>query len=323
MLRELTEPVELCLPNGELNPAAVGFSRRPLHRTGLRGWGRNKRWEYWGVITPEHVVGLTLADLDYAGMLQLWLLDRASGREREVTRVTPLGRGVALPDGGPPVQVSARAGGVKIELADGPDGTRIVWSGGGIELELFARAGGDCLGVVVPWSARRFQYTVKDVARPVSGSITVDGRRFESDGWGVLDRGRGRWPYEITWNWGAGSGFVAGRRVGLQLGGKWTRGTGSTECAVFVDGRLSYLPDEPEWTYDVASKSALWRVVAPRIDVTLTPFHMRCTKVNAVVLSTAIHQAFGTWNGWVVDDLGERISVDGLVGWAEEAHNRW
>ena len=38
-LPELTEQVDLCLPNGRINPAAIGYSRRPLHRTNLRGWG--------------------------------------------------------------------------------------------------------------------------------------------------------------------------------------------------------------------------------------------------------------------------------------------
>ena len=27
--------------------------------TNLRGWGRNKRWEYWGVVTPTHILGVT------------------------------------------------------------------------------------------------------------------------------------------------------------------------------------------------------------------------------------------------------------------------
>ena len=36
---EITEPVDLCLPDGRLNPAAVGWTRRPLHRANLRGLG--------------------------------------------------------------------------------------------------------------------------------------------------------------------------------------------------------------------------------------------------------------------------------------------
>ncbi|MEV5398578.1 hypothetical protein AB0N26_20700 [Streptomyces cellulosae] len=35
--REITSPVDLCLPDGRLNPAAVGWTRRPLHRANLRG----------------------------------------------------------------------------------------------------------------------------------------------------------------------------------------------------------------------------------------------------------------------------------------------
>ena len=193
-------------------------------------------------------------------------------------------------------------------------------------MKLFAARAGDCLGVVVPWNEWRFQYTVKDVARPLTGVITVDGRRFEcaaGSSWGVLDRGRGRWPYRITWNWGAGSGIVGGRRIGLQLGGKWTAGTGSTECALFVDGRAHYLPDEPTWSYELTDRSRPWRVQAPRVDATLTPFHARVTRTNAWVVATAIHQAFGVWSGWLADDDGERVRVDGLLGWAEEARNRW
>jgi len=40
---ELTAPVDLC-DGARLNPAARGWSRRPLHRANLSArWGRNKR----------------------------------------------------------------------------------------------------------------------------------------------------------------------------------------------------------------------------------------------------------------------------------------
>ena len=64
------------------------------------------------------------------------------------------------------------------------------------------------------------------------------------ESWAVLDHGRGRWPYRMTWNWGAASGVVDGRTIGLQIGGTWTDGTGSTENAVVVDGRLAKVSEE-------------------------------------------------------------------------------
>lgn len=81
--REITAPVDLCLPNGRLNPAAVGWSRTQQHNTdrighGFYGWGRNKRWEYWAVTTPTHVLALTVSSLDYAAVHEVWVFDRAT-----------------------------------------------------------------------------------------------------------------------------------------------------------------------------------------------------------------------------------------------------
>ena len=95
--REITEPVDLCRPDGRLNPDAVGWSRRPLHRANLRGWGRAKRWEHWGVVTPTHILGLVASSLDYAGVQSLYLLDRSTGRETTAEAVVPLTRTTSGP----------------------------------------------------------------------------------------------------------------------------------------------------------------------------------------------------------------------------------
>ena len=84
--REITAPVSLTTPDGRLNPAAVGWTRTPLLRTdgigrGRYAWGRNKRWEYWAVTTPSHIVAFTVADIDYAALHELWVFDRATGTE--------------------------------------------------------------------------------------------------------------------------------------------------------------------------------------------------------------------------------------------------
>lgn len=73
--REINEPVDLCLPDGRLNPAARGWSRQPLHRANLRGWGRTKRWDYWCVTTPTHLVALTVSDLDFLALNTVYVLE--------------------------------------------------------------------------------------------------------------------------------------------------------------------------------------------------------------------------------------------------------
>src|SRR5690606_14340294 len=113
----------------------------------------------------------------------------------------------------------------------------------GIFFEVIAHrpTGHQSLGVVVPFSKNRFQYTLKDVARPATGWLAVEGIRHElpdGESWAVLDHGRGRWPYIMTWNWGAASGKQHGEVLGLQLGVKWTDGSGSTENSLLIDGTL-------------------------------------------------------------------------------------
>ncbi len=325
-LPEIVEPVDMCLADGRINPAAVGFSRHPVHVSNLRGWGRNKRWEYWGLVTPRHILGLTLSSLDYLKAHQLYLYDRMTGSEIVCDAISPPWAPALLPN--TPGPLSARASTPKLTMtfSDVPGGTRLSVQSARVTAELVAADGGDSLGVVVPWGGRRLQYTVKDVARPLTGRIVVDGQAFEVPGgesFAVLDRGRGRWPYAMTWNWGAGSGMVDGRRIGLQVGGKWTDGTGSTENGLLVDGRLSYWPDELTWSYDRKDFSQPWRVTGESVAATLTPFHVRSANTNLAVAAFRVQQAFGVWSGTALDEAGREIALDGLVGWAEEARNRW
>jgi hypothetical protein len=324
---EISARVPLCTPDGRLNPAAVGWTRRPLHTANLRGWGRTKRWEYWGVMTPRAFVGVTVSSLDYAGVHSIYVLDRRTGAETVRGTVEPLARSAVLPDRSGMGTARAGAGGLAIELASTAAGTRIDARAPGVHLRAEVGPGAESLGVVVPWSDRLFQYTVKDVGRPVSGALTLGEEVLafgpDDGSFAVLDHGRGRWPYDITWNWAAGHGLVAGRRLGLQLGGKWTDGTGQTENALVVDGRLHKLHDDLEWTYDRHAWSSPWRIRGPGVDVTLAPFHERVERTNLVVVASQIHQCFGRFTGWVHDEHRTPIAVDGLVGWAEEAHNRW
>jgi len=335
--REITRPVSLTDARGNLDRDAVGWTRTQLHETSgvtRRAWGRNKRWEYWSVIGPRFMVSLTVSAVDYAGVQEVWVHDRETGAERHASAIMPFARGVELPPslGGGPARVATTGLEIAIEpLADGAWrlSTRIP----GVEAEIVAAppAGSEALGVVVPWSDTRFQYTVKAAALPATGIVRIDGEEFaveaggEAGGgaWAVLDHGRGRWPYDVKWNWAAGSGVVDGKRIGIQLGGQWTDGSGSTENALFVDGRLHKISEELTWEYDTADYLKPWRVHGTSADLTFTPFYDKVSRTALGVISTRTDQCFGYWTGWMLDDAGTRVRVDGAVGFAEDVHNRW
>ncbi|TXH22456.1 MAG: DUF2804 domain-containing protein [Mycobacterium sp.] len=319
---EITRPVDLCTPSGRLKRDAVGWTRTPLHRCNLRGWGRTKRWEYWCVTTPTHLVAVTVSSLDYVGVNNIYFLEYG-GREVSCNSVLPLARGVKLPTSLGDGPASAR-GAVTVDLTDGPDGTRIQFSGNTAQgpltgdLTVTLPPGHETLGVVVPWSDRKFQYTAKHTARPASGTVQLGDQTYHfAGGWGVLDHGRGRWPALVRWNWGAASGHTDGHVVGLQLGGKWTVGTGMTENALCVDGRLTKIGTELDWQY--TDYLAPWSIRTPDsddIDLVFTPFHDRAP-------GPGTHQCFGHYDGRVRTDDGRNIAVDHLLGWAEQVSLVW
>ena len=328
---EITAPVELQLDDGRLNPAAIGWTRTPWHRTDRVGhvprrWGRAKRWEYWALLTPSHVVGLTVSALDYAGLTQVWVLDRETGDQADAVAVVPFARGTTLPGTYGTGPSSARTARAAVLITETPTGTRLRAATARVHLDVLAAlpAGHERLGVVVPWDERTFQYTIKDVARPATGRLTLDGTTHEiASGWATLDHGRGYWPRELAWNWGFGAGVVDGRTLGLQLGGRWTDGTGSTENALVIDGRLHKIREDLAWSWTRGRWTDPWSVRGESVDLTFTPFVDRVALTDLRLVRSSTHQCFGTWTGWVLDDDATRVPVDGIEGSVEDVEQRW
>jgi hypothetical protein len=341
--KELTEPVDLALADGRsLNPQARGWSRRPLHRANLRGWGRTKRWDYWAILAGDLVVSSVYADVDYLGLADVWWADLATGQTGGGGVSVPGARGIGLPaiPASAPLRYEGRR--FKLEISDDADGStriRARWqerdgTPATLDATVELPPGHESLNVVIPWSERRFQFTSKHQARPASGELAVGERRWTfgrstggEDAWGVLDVGRGRWPYRTRWNWGGGAGHANadGPVVGLQLGGRWTEGTGFTENGVLIDGRLTKLGSELRWDYDWDNPLRPWRVDDPdgRLRIELTPRHDKHSRIEAGILGTETHQVFGTWSGSFLPDDGKPIEFTSLQGFAEESRSRW
>lgn len=348
---ELTLPVSLCLPNGQsLNPLAKGFSRTPLHTANLTGsWGRTKKWDYWCLLSPQLVIAITYADVDYLGFASIAWIDLQTKETGGYEPVLPFARGVLLPDKPGSAPLIYEYGEHKLEISDDETGTQFkaTWvekdgRKGKLEMRVELPQGHESLNVVIPWSEHLFQYTSKHQARPAKGRLEVGSKIYEfglpasteqvgnnmTAAWGVLDVGRGRWPYSTNWNWGGGAGYAQDGKtvVGIQVGGKWTQGTGFTENGIIVDGRLNKIGEELIWEYEWENPMKPWRVRdrdGKVMDITLTPTFDRHSATNVIVLSMEVHQMFGTWTGWVTAEDGRRIEVEEILGFAEESRSRW
>ncbi len=332
--RELTSPVDLCDARGRLNSAAVGFSRRPLVRANLSGsWPRKKRWNFWNWIGPDFVFSVTLADIDLASFCAFTLTDFRDGAHWSGSSYGRGGR-IELPE-----QVEASVGyrSGSIDYSNRLDGDDLAVrfrgrarDGTALAAEFAVRRpnGHESLNVVVPWTPSRFQCNSKHAALPCDGEVRAGSRRYTLDPrtcFAVQDWGRGIWPYRSFWNWGVATGRVGDVLLGVNLGGKWTTGTGSNENGILWNGRLHKIMEDLRWEYDTAQWRKPWRVVAPHsgaVDLVLEPVVAHTPRLQLGVIATGGVCAFGRWRGRVRVDEQE-IAVEGLIGWAEEFSHRW
>lgn len=329
MEKEITSPVDMCRPDGHLNPSAVGWSRFPRHNTNLHGFsGRNKRFDYWCVASPKIVVAFSVSDIDYRSGVATFFLDRttkssfSTGQARwfrpNPTMRVPWGTR-AIEDHGEVLSVLIEPRGNEIALS--LRSQRLT-----IDITVNLAEEHESMGVLVPWSSRTFQYTRKVNCLTARGTVTADGTSYELDPGttlATLDHGRGRWPYNTLWNWASASGETDGHHIGLQFGGKWTVGTPSTENSVRINGRVEKISEELHWTYDTNDWMAPWRITGSTVDFTFHPEYHRHSKMDRGVLLAREDQVFGSFTGDITSHDGHTYRVDDLFGWAEEVHRRW
>jgi hypothetical protein len=141
----------------------------------------------------------------------------------------------------------------------------------------------------------------------------------------VQDFGRGMWPYRSFWNWGVCTGVQGRDRIGVNLGAKWTTGTGANENGICFNGRLYKVMEDLSWSYDPGDWMKPWRVRSEHsdaIDMTLDPIVVHRARLNLGAIQTGGACAFGRWRGVVRFDQNA-VEIDGLIGWAEEFAHRW
>lgn len=344
MQQEIRDPGPLLDREGRL--AARGWSRSPLlayERGAVRAPGlRVKEWDYYLVQGPGLAAAFTVADNSYMGLLSFSFLDLEEGWQKTESLILPLTRGrLGLPADSRGGDIAVRAKGLWVSVKVGEASRRIAASvpafdgGGGFEaeLELYDEPA-DSMVIATPFPGRprHFYYNRKIIGMRARGVLRYGDRYIELDpavSFGLLDWGRGVWPYAGTWYWSAAMGLVGGRRFGWNLGYGFGDTSAATENALFLEGRAHKLeavdfgiPLDPEGREDYgrpwdvgSSDGRLEAVFLPRLD--------RASKTALGPLLSDQHQVFGTFTGRATLDGGEVLEFRDLPGFAEKVRNRW
>lgn len=334
--REITEHVMLCDAKGQLNPNAIGFARQPLVVSNLRGnFMRKKKWNYWCIFGEEVMFSATISHLDYATVCFVYFLNYETQRFYEKTVLVPFTRQLKLSnevldrchfhheDMAITIDYQHNQTQMLVEVADF-DGEPLEAS-----LQIEHPEENESLNVVIPWNRQTFQFTGKHHLLPVAGKISLGTQSFDFDpleSFAVLDYGRGIWPRETSWNWAMASQRSDGRTIGLNFGGKWTDGTGMTENAFFVNGKMTKIHEDVQFHYNSEDYNDPWFVqtkFSDDVKLTFTPFFERESKTDMKLVKSEIHQLVGYFNGHVRYPDGRKQKIVQLLGTVEEHYAKW
>ncbi len=334
--REILAPISLCDSKGNLNPAAIGFSRKPLIDSNLSGhFMRKKKWNYWCVYGEDILFSATIRHMDYATVCCVYFLDYETQRFFEKTVTIPLGQRVHMPNQVlETVKFSNNE--MSVQLLHMQNETHMAvtisnFDGDLLHADLHIEhpEDDDSLNVVIPWNRQLFQHTAKHHTLPTRGFVKLGDKRYSfnpEDSYAVLDYGRGVWPRTASWNWAMASQRVGNKRIGLNFGGKWTDGTGMTENAVFVNGKMSKISEDVNFTYDNTDFMKPWHIrskFSQDVNLTFTPFFKRESKINARLVTSNVYQMVGYYNGVVYLQDGSRLAITQLLGCIEEHIAKW
>lgn len=333
---EIVEATLLCDRKGNLNPAAIGFARKPIIQCNLTGhFMRKKKWNYWCIYGDELMLSATISHLDYAAVCFVYIFEYETQRYFEKTVTIPLGTNVKMSTNVYET-VSFRSHDMTLSFHYQTNTTTMDiyiadFDGDILEAHLSIEhpVDDDSLNVVIPWNRQTFQFTAKHHTLPTTGSATLGRRNFDFtpyDSFAVLDYGRGVWPREAVWNWGMASQRVGRKRVGLNFGGQWTDGTGMTENAIFVDGCMHKISEDILFDYNRHNFMEPWKVtskMSKRVQLTFEPFFERVAETNARVVKSEVHQMIGYYTGRVQLDNGSWLHIPQMIGCVEEHIAKW
>ncbi|MDO4571903.1 MAG: DUF2804 domain-containing protein [Clostridia bacterium] len=330
MQREIVEPRPLLDARGRLTCPGWARGMRYVYERRLAR-GPLKEWDFYQMLEDGMLLQLTIGHVSYMASFSATLLNLLTGERRVFTRMRPLPlRSLPMGENPEPAQtlaVSGRDFSMAFTHGDGVRSLRLEAAEAEIDVMFEAGADNEKMVIATPFDKPgQFYLNYKENFYTGRGRARIgDMVHTFTDAAGLLDWGRGVWPYRHEWYWGSGAAVVDGHRFGFNLGWGFGDLRHATENVFFLDGRAHKLGRLNVERGEGGDRMQPWRFADPErgFDLELRPFFDNFTETNFGLVRTRCHQLFGRFNGYATLEDGSRFPIENLAGFCEHAVNRW
>lgn len=344
MQHEITKIIPLLDRQGNLTEP--GFARKLLpiydRRKVKGGFARLKEWDYYYVGNDRFGVALTIADNSYMGLDSVSFLS-FEGEPWEITKspmsIFPMGKTNLPPTSASGVTQHAGKGyALKFDVAEGKRHLTVHMDdfkdGKPIDIDVtLTGEPEESIVICTPFEKKaHFYYNQKINCMRASGTVKLGGKGYvfdPSESFGVLDWGRGVWPYGLlNWYWGSASGIVNGADFGFNIGYGFGDTSEASENMLFYAGKAHKLS---QVTFNIPMKDGKEDYLTPwtftsddgRFEMDFVPVINRASCTDVGLIKSDQNQVFGRFTGTAVLDDGTRLQVRDLFGFAEKVENKW
>ncbi|MCD7774997.1 MAG: DUF2804 domain-containing protein [Clostridiales bacterium] len=299
---------------------------------------RIKEWDFYQISDARYTIQMTFADISLGGGVTFALFDRQTGERFDAAHIDLLTMGrYKMPQQDEEdhrLEMKKSGFHMVIDVLSGK--RRLTFEGkcskGKLtaDIELTVPKNLEYLVMAVPFKEDKHFYLNKKMNCMNAKGYVKCGNRLmaldEDTAFGVLDWGRGVWPYKGSWYWSNGSTFLDGGKIfGFEIG--WGFGVMDcfTENMLFYDGKahkigkITLEKDKTDYM-----KPWVFSSSDSRFEMTMTPEYDNFTSSRVLgVIGNVCHQVFGRWNGYAVLDDGTRLEIKNMIAFCEHSDNRW
>ncbi|MCH5152015.1 MAG: DUF2804 domain-containing protein [Clostridiales bacterium] len=333
---EITSTKELLDPSGRLATAGYAthmnfnYDKSAVKCPPLR----LKEWDFYQVhFDDRYVLQMTVGHVSYAVQISAALLDLKTGVCRRVGKTTARNASFIKnmpvnPEVPNTIRYFSRNAHVQFEVTDKFRRLAMTFTDfSGIKAEINLELNNvsknkEKMVIAIPFAdPRQWYLNYKENCFVVNGYCRIEDVAYDiKDGFGLLDWGRGVWPYHHNWVWGNGGTLVDGKHFGFNIGWGFGNTEAATENMFFYDNKAYKLGIVTE-----IQMGDTYRYVDldKRFVFSVEPIYDNFTKTNMLWVKNKCHQLFGKWSGYVVLDDGTKVDVPPFVAFCEKAENNW
>lgn len=352
----ITEQIPVLDENGYLTQSGYCFT--PLYtydRNAIQtaGW-RTKEWDFYQISNDRYCMQITIADISLGGACTIGFFDMQTGKAYStmILDLFTFGKFTEFTDSCMDNHLySFHRNNFTFDLEIKDNVRTIKFDGKANGKKLNVDVTLDMLPeheshvIAVPFDTKdgkHFYLNEKTNCMAANGTISLDGetvvnfKGVEDNSFGVLDWGRGVWPFHETWWWGNGSTVLEnGKIFGMELGWGFGNTSEVTENTLFYDGKAYKIgnvifenqeeivkPLSSDWVK--SGKGTVWKFTSDdgSFEMEMTPVYDNYTMMRFVCVGNLCHQVFGKWNG-TVKCGDETIEIKDMYAFLERSDNMW